>query len=137
MKFVHGAVRSISMVRSLGILMGLILLSSTVAEARPYRLQWDRNNDGLTTGYRVYYGTAPGAYQPSNGIDVGNVQEFTYTKNGERLTKKVGGTLQATYTYDAFGNLISWVPASGSRIDYVVDGLGRRVGRKVNVRKMP
>ncbi len=65
------------MVRSLGILMGLILLSSTVAEARPYRLQWDRNNDGLTTGYRVYYGTAPGAYQPSNGIDVGNVQEFT------------------------------------------------------------
>jgi large repetitive protein len=37
---------------------------------------WDANSDGVTNGYRIYYGTAPGAYQPVDGIDVGNVTEF-------------------------------------------------------------
>ena len=77
MKFVHSAVRTISRARCFGLLVGLVLVSVASAEARPYRLAWDCNADSVTTGYRVYYGTAPGAYQPSNGIDVGNVQEFT------------------------------------------------------------
>jgi uncharacterized protein YegP (UPF0339 family) len=76
-KFIHRAVRTISRVRVFGLLLGLVLLSVASAEARPYRLAWDRNVDNVTTGYRVYYGTASGAYQPAGGIDVGNVVEFT------------------------------------------------------------
>jgi hypothetical protein len=52
-------------------------LSFTVeAEARPYTLEWDANTDNVTTGYRVYYGTAPGTYHPAEGIDVANATEF-------------------------------------------------------------
>jgi hypothetical protein len=56
--------------------MALMLLSASMAEARPYRLAWNANTDSVTTGYYVYYGTAPGTYQPIDGIDVGNVTEF-------------------------------------------------------------
>ncbi len=76
-KFIHGAVRTISSVRGFGLMLGLVLLSVVAAEARPYQLAWDRNSDGLTTGYRVYYGTASGSYQPTQGVDVGNVDQFT------------------------------------------------------------
>jgi hypothetical protein len=75
-KFIHGAVRSISRVRAFWLIAGLTL-SVVAAEARPYQLGWDRNQDGVTAGYRVYYGTSPGTYQPSQGVDVGNVQLFT------------------------------------------------------------
>lgn len=37
-----------------------------------------------------------------------------------------------TYTYDALGNLISATLPSGTRIDYVIDGNNRRIGKKVN-----
>ena len=76
-KYLHGEVRRISSVRALVLVFSILALSVATAEARPYQLAWDRNTDGLTTGYRVYYGTAPGAYQPANGIDVGNAVEFT------------------------------------------------------------
>ena len=63
--------------RALVLVFCILALSVATAEARPYRLAWDRKSDGLTTGYRVYYGTAPGSYQLANGVDVGNAQEFT------------------------------------------------------------
>ena len=52
------------------------LALSVAAEGRPYTLEWDANTDSLTTGYRVYYGTAPRTYQPAEGIDAGNVTQF-------------------------------------------------------------
>jgi hypothetical protein len=54
----------------------LILCGSTLAEAALYRLQWDPNQDSTTAGYFVFYGTSRGVYQPTQGIDVGNVTEF-------------------------------------------------------------
>src|SRR5689334_22234691 len=53
-----------------------MLLTASIAQARPYRLLWDANVDGLTQGYYVYYGTAPGTYQPVDGTNVGNVTQF-------------------------------------------------------------
>ena len=49
---------------------------ASVAHALTVTLQWDSNNDGVTAGYRVYYRTASGTYQPASGIDVGNVTQF-------------------------------------------------------------
>ena len=54
----------------------LCLGVASVANARPYALQWDANTDGITVGYRVYYGTAPQTYQPAEGIDAGNTTRF-------------------------------------------------------------
>ena len=69
--------RSISTVRAAALVLGLLAFAAVTVEARPYQLAWDQNTDGLTRGYRVYYGTASGAYQPTAGIDVGNVTLFT------------------------------------------------------------
>ena len=53
------------------------------------------------------------------------------TANGELLTKTdANGT--TTYNYDALGNLLSVTLPGGDVIEYVVDGRGRRVGKKVN-----
>jgi hypothetical protein len=54
----------------------VFLFAATAVEARPYRLLWNANTDGVTTGYRVYYGTLPGTYQPAGGVDNGNDTEF-------------------------------------------------------------
>ena len=50
--------------------------------------------------------------------------------NGELQTKTdASGTTE--YTYDSFGNLRNVTPPAGSAVDYVIDGMNRRVGRKV------
>jgi hypothetical protein len=53
----------------------LFSLVASVSEARPYRLLWDANTDGVTDGYIVYIGTASNTYVPAAGVDVGNVTE--------------------------------------------------------------
>ena len=53
-----------------------LLSTAAAAQARPYTLQWDANTDGVTTGYQISYGTAPGSYGSTADIDVGNVTAF-------------------------------------------------------------
>ncbi len=56
---------------------------------------------------------------------------YTYTAEGDLASKiTAGGT--TTYTYDALGNLMSVGITGTTHIDYVVDGLNRRIGKKVN-----
>ena len=47
-----------------------IFLTAGIAFARPVTAVWDRNTDGHTVGYRLYYGPSSGSY--SIQIDVGN-----------------------------------------------------------------
>ena len=56
---------------------------------------------------------------------------YAYTTSGE-LKLKVQNSDTTRYTYDPLGNLVTVRLPSGDRIDYVIDGQGRRVGRKVN-----
>ena len=56
---------------------------------------------------------------------------YTYTDNGELLTKTDGGQT-TTYTYDELGNLLSVTLPNGDLIEYVIDGDNRRIGKKVN-----
>ena len=58
------------------------------------------------------------------------MRRIGYTLDGELLSKTVGAQT-TSYTYDPLGNLLHVGPASGSAIDYVVDGENRRVGKKV------
>ncbi len=49
----------------------LVLLASAAAHAQStVTVNWDRNTDSYTAGYRLYYGTAPGNYQWN--LDAGN-----------------------------------------------------------------
>jgi RHS repeat-associated protein len=58
---------------------------------------------------------------------------YTYTPNGELRTKTdtTNGQL-TTYTYDGAGNLRKVVLPDGRVIDYIIDGRGRRIAKKVN-----
>lgn len=56
---------------------------------------------------------------------------YAYTPNGE-LQRKVVGPDTTRYTYDVLGNLLQVRQPAGQVIDYVVDGLNRRIGKKVN-----
>jgi RHS repeat-associated protein len=56
---------------------------------------------------------------------------YTYTPNGELASKTTTNT-STTYTYDVLGNLLHVDLPSGDRIEYVIDGENRRIGKKIN-----
>ncbi len=59
--------------------------------------------------------------------------EYEWTLNGELSIKRDTVTGDETeYTYDALGNLLAVALPNGDYIEYLVDGMGRRVGKKVN-----
>ena len=60
-----------------------------------------------------------------------NTATYTYTDNGDLLTK-TKGTDTTQYKYDALGNLLSTTLPSGTLIEYIIDGQYRRIGRKVD-----
>ena len=57
---------------------------------------------------------------------------YTYTDNGELLTKSVGADPATTYAYDALGNLLSVVLPDGTSIEYIVDGRNQRIAKQVD-----
>jgi RHS repeat-associated protein len=56
---------------------------------------------------------------------------YTYGKNGE-VTSRIAGSVTTQLEYNDLGNLVVAGLSDGTRIDYLVDGSGMRVGRKVN-----
>jgi RHS repeat-associated protein len=58
---------------------------------------------------------------------------FTYRPDGT-LQARTQGASTTTYDFDDFGTLRGLTLADGRRIDYVVDGSGRRIGRTVDGR---
>jgi len=65
------------MMRALFVVFLLLVLSPSLVMAGDVTLAWDPNSETDLAGYKLYYGTASGAYTES--IDVGNVNEFTIT----------------------------------------------------------
>ena len=56
---------------------------------------------------------------------------YSYTANGE-LASTVTGSATNRYAYDVVGNLMSVTLADGTQIEYVLDAVNRRIGKKVN-----
>jgi RHS repeat-associated protein len=60
-------------------------------------------------------------------------EAFTWTDNGELLARTDAATGETTtFAYDAVGNLRGVGLPNGDLVEYLVDGRGRRVGKKVN-----
>jgi RHS repeat-associated protein len=106
------------------------------------RLFQVKKNDTLTASY--FYDpngnrlarvtptqTDSGSYDAQDRlVRYGNAQYF-YTPRGE-LSTKIEGEDTTKYTYDALGNLVVVMLPNGDRIEYLIDGKNRRIGKKLN-----
>ena len=106
-------------------------LESVTKNGSPFAsYTYDANGNRLT--YDGTFGTVTSTeYDDQDRLLTYGATTFTYTPGGELRTRTENG-VTATYTYDAFGNLIRVILPDGIEIDYLLDGLGRRIGKRVN-----
>jgi RHS repeat-associated protein len=68
-------------------------------------------------------------------ISMGDVT-YSYDAMGNRIKKSIPLTKKKSndtlYSYNSFGQLKSVTLPNGKQIEYLIDGLGRRIGKKVN-----
>jgi RHS repeat-associated protein len=120
-------------------------------ETHTYRYVYDPNTDELTdvykdgalvshydyddNGNRVRYtgtdGTFIGTYDAQDRMLSYGGNTYQYTANGE-LAKKINTEGTTVYDYDVLGNLRAVTLPDGTKIEYVIDGLNRRIMKKVN-----
>jgi len=72
-----------------------------------------------------------GSYDSQDRLLKYSLTQYSYTLNGE-LQKKIESTDTTNYTYDYFGNLVTVQMPNSDRIDYLIDGQNRRIGKKLN-----
>lgn len=95
--------------------------------------------DGTTTttygydknGNRISANAITGTYDTQNRLLTYGDVKYGYNKNGEVASRSVGSDT-TLLTYNALGNLVGALLPDGTQIDYVVDGMGMRIGRKVS-----
>ncbi len=76
-------------------------------------------------------GTETGTYDDQDRMLIYGGASYTYTANGEMLTKTAGAEV-TSFGYDVFGNLLGVDLPDSTAIDYVVDAKNRRIGKKVD-----
>lgn len=87
--------------------------------------------NGNRTAYSGPNGSGNGSYDDQDRLLQYGNNTYSYTANGELRSKTAGGQT-TTYRYDLLGNLVAVTMPNGSRIEYLVDGNNRRIGKKVN-----
>jgi RHS repeat-associated protein len=106
------------------------LAADTVNGAIFHAFTYDANGNRLS--FTSSNGTINYTYDDQDRLLSAGTTSYTYGSNGELKTKTVPGVGTTTYTYDALGNLVTVLLPDGTRIDYVIDGQNRRVGKKIN-----
>ena len=87
--------------------------AATTLSTNTATLAWDAVTVSGLSGYRVYYGTAPGTYlqSPGNGVSVGNVTTFIVTGLGSGVRYYFAVTAfdtsnnESTYSNEAFKDI--------------------------------
>ncbi|MDI1480516.1 RHS repeat-associated core domain-containing protein [Polyangium sp. y55x31] len=96
---------------------------------------YDGNGNRLARVVSSPANTETGVYDDQDRLESYGGRTYTYTLAGEleSTTVVVGGVPQLTsYVYDARSSLRHVQLPSGVAIDYIVDGLGRRIWKKRN-----
>lgn len=107
-----------------------IVTNGAGANVYGYDLNGNRTNWTNSTG--AYTATNDGQDRLIQWSGPAITSQYAYSQSGD-LTNRVVNTTNATaYTYDALGNLRQVILPGGITNDYIIDGLGRRVGKKVN-----
>jgi RHS repeat-associated protein len=76
-------------------------------------------------------GTLTGTYDVQDRLLQYGSITYSHTANGE-LQRKTVSNQTTIYDYDSLGNLRAVSLPTGSRIEYIIDGRNRRVGKKIN-----
>lgn len=84
-----------------------------------------------SNGNRLSHNATAGTFDVQDRLLTYGANSYSYTANGELLSKMTGGTT-TSYAYDVLGNLMQVVLPGATTIDYVIDGRNRRTGKKVN-----
>jgi RHS repeat-associated protein len=77
-------------------------------------------------------GTVIASYDNQDRMKTYNGASYEYGPNGERRKRINADGSVDEYQYDALGNLVHIVRASGVTVDYVVDAFNRRIAKKKN-----
>jgi RHS repeat-associated protein len=89
------------------------------------------DDNGNRTSWSDFWGSGAATYDDQDRQLTAGPVDYTYTANGERLTKTAGPDVTG-YLYDVRGALLAVDLPSGIEIDYLVDASGRRIGKKIN-----
>ena len=110
-----------------GRLTGVTLDGKTTAS-----YAYDANGNRLTRTL-ADGGALQGVYDDRDRLLSYGDLAYAYTPDGELQSKTDTSTGEVTsYAYDAMGNLLSVSQPDGGTVEYVVDGLNRRIATKVN-----
>lgn len=93
--------------------------------------QYTYDSNGNRIGGFTPSGNITAAYDTQDRLTNYNSATFTYTTNGELLTK-TENSATTHYDYDVLGNLRQVRLPNGTVIDYFIDGQDRRIGKKIN-----
>jgi RHS repeat-associated protein len=108
------------------------LTDVTVNGVLEEHFEYDANGN-RTAGYKAGVGTWTGTYDDQDRLLTYGPWVFTYTANGELETKTNTETDEEwLFQYDALGNLLSVGLPNGDLVEYLVDGMGRRIGKMKN-----
>ncbi|GEM_PF-1317850 len=76
-------------------------------------------------------GTVTGTYDAQDRMLTYGGATFAYNANGDLEARREGGKTTG-YHYDEFGNLLAVDLPDGRRLEYLVDGENRRIGKRVD-----
>lgn len=91
-------------------------------------LTYDSNSNRL--GRLTPQGTVAATYDAQDRLLTDGDREYAYGADGELKTKSQNGQT-VTYDYDELGNLRRVEREDGIVVDYLIDGMNRRVGKRV------
>jgi YD repeat-containing protein len=95
--------------------------------------QYGYDANGNRTSETTPAGTTSATYDAQDRLQQYGTTAYAYTASGmlQAATDTATGAT-TSYAYDALGNLTAVTLTNGTRIDYLVDGVGPRIGKKVD-----
>ena len=94
-----------------------------------FTIELDENRNRIKLLDAASGTTVAGSYDVQDRMNQYGNAKYVYGQNGELITR-TDGLGETSYSYDMNGHLQSVELPGGSTVEYVIDGWGRRVGRK-------